>query len=178
MRIDLPFCNLKTCRYCSDGNCRDKNRYDGCDYARLKDTEENSQMDKIMQIKQEMASLGWDIEEKISDEGWGGNIGYTIWFKRSDWHGKYTYSLTGQQVVFIGISEDINNYEAILKTVKNTAEKAKKAWTDFPDAVPCQNARGEVVKDYMVYSFEEGKDIKKVQGERRRKFVEAYEEGE
>lgn len=36
MRIDLPFCNLKTCRYCFDGNCRDKNRYDGCDYARLK----------------------------------------------------------------------------------------------------------------------------------------------
>lgn len=39
MRIDLPFCNLKTCRYCFDGNCTEKNRYNGCDYARLKDAE-------------------------------------------------------------------------------------------------------------------------------------------
>lgn len=39
MRIDLPSCNLKSCRYCSDANCRDKNRYSSCDYARLKDAE-------------------------------------------------------------------------------------------------------------------------------------------
>lgn len=30
MRIDLPQCNFKECRYCSDHNCRDKTRYDSC----------------------------------------------------------------------------------------------------------------------------------------------------
>ena len=39
MRIDLPFCNLKTCRYCFDGNCIEKNRYDTCEYAILKDAQ-------------------------------------------------------------------------------------------------------------------------------------------
>lgn len=36
MRIDLPGCNLKTCRYSSDGNCVDKNRYNSCEYTELK----------------------------------------------------------------------------------------------------------------------------------------------
>lgn len=33
MRIDLPTCNLKTCRHCFDGNCTDRNAYDRCEYA-------------------------------------------------------------------------------------------------------------------------------------------------
>lgn len=35
MRIDLPQCDLKTCRCCFDGNCTDKTRYEKCDYAFL-----------------------------------------------------------------------------------------------------------------------------------------------
>lgn len=45
-------------------------------------------MDKIGKIKLSMAKLGWNIEERISDDGWGDSIGYRIWFKRWDWHGK------------------------------------------------------------------------------------------
>lgn len=30
MRIDLPGCSLDTCRYCFDGNCTDKIRYERC----------------------------------------------------------------------------------------------------------------------------------------------------
>lgn len=118
-------------------------------------------MDEIMRIKLEMVSLGWDIEEKISGDGWHNSIGYTIWFKRSDWHGKSTYSLTGREVIFVGISEDVHDYESIVIMLKETADKAKKAWKDFPDAIPCQNAKGEVLKDVMVFPFSEGKDIKK-----------------
>ncbi len=33
MRIDLPQCNLKTCRYSFDGNCVDKSRFDTCEYT-------------------------------------------------------------------------------------------------------------------------------------------------
>lgn len=166
MRIDLPFCNLKTCKYCADGNCTDKNRYNGCDYARLKDIEE---ADEIMQIKQEMASLGWDVEEKIAGEGWRENNGYTIWFRRSDWHGKFTYTITGNEVFFLGRTKNVHDYETILKTVKDTAEKAKKAWNDFPNSIPFQTAKGEVIEDVMIYPFEEGRDIKKIPKENRRR---------
>ena len=33
MRIDLPTCNLKTCRYCFDGNCTDRKVRERCVYA-------------------------------------------------------------------------------------------------------------------------------------------------
>lgn len=32
MRIDLPLCDLKTCRYCFDGNCTDNIRHSQCPY--------------------------------------------------------------------------------------------------------------------------------------------------
>lgn len=38
----------------------------------------------------------WDIDERISSDSWGdGKIGYTIWIRRPDWHGKDAFSLTG-----------------------------------------------------------------------------------
>ena len=37
MRIDLPLCNLKTCRYCFDGNCTDKIKYEQCEYTLTKE---------------------------------------------------------------------------------------------------------------------------------------------
>lgn len=33
MRIDLPQCNLKTCRHCFDGNCIDTDKYEQCSYT-------------------------------------------------------------------------------------------------------------------------------------------------
>ncbi len=37
MRIDLPLCNLKTCRYSFDGNCTDKIKYEQCEYTLAKE---------------------------------------------------------------------------------------------------------------------------------------------
>lgn len=37
MRIDLPCCNLKTCRYCFDGNCTDEIKYEQCEYTNAKE---------------------------------------------------------------------------------------------------------------------------------------------
>jgi len=34
MRIDLPCCNLKTCIYCQDHNCTNKQIYSTCNYAK------------------------------------------------------------------------------------------------------------------------------------------------
>ena len=36
MRIDLPQCNLKACRYFSDHNCTNRIEYDSCPYQLLK----------------------------------------------------------------------------------------------------------------------------------------------
>jgi hypothetical protein len=32
MRIDLPTCGFKSCRYCFDGNCTNKVEYNKCEY--------------------------------------------------------------------------------------------------------------------------------------------------
>lgn len=32
MRIDLPGCNFKYCKYCFDGNCTSKDKYDNCEF--------------------------------------------------------------------------------------------------------------------------------------------------
>ena len=37
MRMELPLCNLKTCRYYSDGNCLNKDIYANCKYTWSKD---------------------------------------------------------------------------------------------------------------------------------------------
>ena len=37
MRIDLPGCNFKNCRFSYDGNCTNKIEYDRCEYRLAKD---------------------------------------------------------------------------------------------------------------------------------------------
>ena len=36
MRIDLPTCGFKSCRYCFDGNCTKRVEYDRCEYRAYK----------------------------------------------------------------------------------------------------------------------------------------------
>lgn len=36
MRIDLPLCNFKNCRYCFDGNCIEPNKGERCEYDNLR----------------------------------------------------------------------------------------------------------------------------------------------
>ena len=38
MRIDLPTCGFKSCRYCFDGNCTKRVEYDRCEYRAYKDS--------------------------------------------------------------------------------------------------------------------------------------------
>ena len=38
MRIDLPTCGFKPCRYCFDGNCTNKVEYDRCEYREYKNS--------------------------------------------------------------------------------------------------------------------------------------------
>lgn len=124
-----------------------------------------------MKIQLEMIALGWDVETKISGEGWRDSIGYCIWFKRSNWHGKWTYTITGHEVVFVGTYENVNDYDGVIAMVRKTADKAKQAWSDFPDTIPYQNAKGEVRKDVMFCSFEEGKDIENIPEGNKQRYI-------
>lgn len=109
-------------------------------------------LDKINQIKQHMADLGWTIEEKIGSEGWSKNrVGYYIKFSRCEWHGKFTVSLTGHDVFFIGLAKNAFDYEEVLNIVHHTAKTARKAWHDFPTSIPYQNAKGNIIEDVYAY---------------------------
>lgn len=55
--------------------------------------------------------------------------------------------------------------------IRKTANMAKQAWNDFPDSIPYQNAKGEVKKDIMHFPFEEGKDIKMVADENKKRYI-------
>lgn len=89
-------------------------------------------LDKINRIKQYMADLGWTIEEKIGSEGWSKNrVGYYIKFSRCEWHGKFTVSLTGHDVFFIGLAKNAFNYEEVLNIFAIQQKQHEKHGTIF-----------------------------------------------
>lgn len=118
-------------------------------------------MDKINKIKQHMAKLGWTVEEKIGSNGWRNTVGYYIKFSRYDWHNKFTLSLTGHAVYFVGTTQNAFDYNAVLNTVHNIAKKARKAWHEYKTCVPFQTAKGETLEDIMIRPWSEGRDMPK-----------------
>ena len=44
--------------------------------------------EQIHQLKISLIEKGWDIEEKYSNDGFGKLVGYHIFARRCDWHGK------------------------------------------------------------------------------------------
>ena len=115
-------------------------------------------MDDIYKIRLEMKKLGWSSEDRFSTLGWENGYGYSIWFKRIDWHGKNAYSITGHHICFHEHIKDGGNYEKVLETVKKCADKAKKAWKDFPESIPHQFTNG-IREDIMLIKFEDGKEF-------------------
>lgn len=91
-------------------------------------------MDKINKIKQHMAKLRWTVEEKIGSNGWCNIVGYYIKFSRYDWHNKFTLSLTGHAVYFVGTTQNAFDYNAVLNTVHNTAKRQEKHGTNTKPA--------------------------------------------
>lgn len=124
-------------------------------------------MNEIGRIILEMSDLGWDVETKITGNGWRKNAGFMIWFKRSDWHGKFTYTLTGREVVFYSGTSNVHDEHAVMLAVKRAADRAKRAWDVFTNTIPCQNAKGDIIEDVLVCPFEKGKYIKNVDPKNR-----------
>ncbi|KVP39843.1 hypothetical protein [Burkholderia ubonensis] len=51
----------------------------------------------LLELRVAMAAEGWLSQDMVSPEGWSEEPGYSIWFKRYDWHGKRTMALTDWQ---------------------------------------------------------------------------------
>lgn len=113
---------------------------------------------EILKLKIDLVKMGWQIEERTGTDGWSdGKIGYTIWISRPDWHGKDIYSLTAQPEMYLHeLCDDATNEETMLKTVKDLKTLAEKAWNEFPNSIPVQNAYGELVDEVLLRKFSDG----------------------
>lgn len=63
----------------------------------IKDNTNTDILIKIQNLKMEMINKGWSIEETTSSQGWNGSIGYSIWLRRYEWHGKHSLTITGRE---------------------------------------------------------------------------------
>lgn len=84
-----------------------------------------------IKIRLLMTELGWNSNDNLTDLGWGGGYGYSIWFERMDWHSVKIFST----VSFHKHSNDLDN---IIQTTKDAALLALKAWNEYQDSVPTQ----------------------------------------
>lgn len=118
-------------------------------------------MQTILDLKKKLIDSGWwDIEERISCYSWGnGKIGYTIWIRRPDWHGKDAFSLIGRSVKLHAMCDNAFDEAKVVETLERLKKLADAAWKEFPESIPVQNAFGELVEEVMVKPFAEGKDV-------------------
>lgn len=96
----------------------------------------------VMALRAEMTAEGWDSEDRITRMGWIDGPGYSIWFRRSDWHGKRALVLTGHFAVYHAHVADPSK---ALEAVRTAAALARRAWTEFPDCPPQQGAAGALI---------------------------------
>lgn len=122
----------------------------------LGDIEQISNITTSMEIRLYMKDKGWDSKDTISKIGWGDEYGYSIWFERSDWHGRRTFALTGSRVSFHYHTDNLDE-DNINFIVKTCALQALKAYDDFPNSIPCMNAKGKTVPDLMVGDWNDEK---------------------
>jgi hypothetical protein len=100
-------------------------------------------MRDILALRKEMSEEGWASEDKLTYMGWGGvKYGYSIWFSRWNWHGK-----PHDKVCFHAHTSDISKMAEI---AERAASLARRAWSEYPDFPPAQDAKGElIVVDYL-----------------------------
>jgi len=110
--------------------------------------------EQMHQLKISLIEKGWDVEEKYTNGGFGKLVGYHIFARRSDWHGKFTYDLTGHIISFCEICETISDGKVMLNTVQKLYDKCVNAWTDFPNEIPFQTAKNEIKADIIFRPFE------------------------
>jgi hypothetical protein len=98
--------------------------------------------ESAMQVRLRMTALGWHSEDRLSDIGWGAKVGYTIWFKRWDWHGN---SKRGAAVTFNRGTSDLTKIDEI---VLECSKVALVAWDKYQDPMdlPYEDVNGNLVE--------------------------------
>jgi hypothetical protein len=94
-----------------------------------------------MQTRQQMAEKGWSSEDRLTSQGWGDKIGFSIWFSRYDWHGKRTLPLVGSKACYHAHTGDLAKID---EAVSRAAARANDAWEQFKDVPPEQGPDGEL----------------------------------
>ncbi len=95
----------------------------------------------VMAIRIAMAQEGWSSDDKLTDQGWGNKFGYSIWFWRYDWHGQSALKLVGNKACYHAHSSALDRLHEV---AARAAERARRAWLEFPDVPPTQGGRGEL----------------------------------
>lgn len=115
-------------------------------------------MNNIHELKMHLANEGWTVEDKITSQGWGDSIGYSVWAKRWDWHGRAI------DVQFNRHVSNAGNEAEVEKALQELLFITREAWNKFPDSVPEECGKGILVKNNLIFPFSELRFIK---GEQR-----------
>lgn len=94
----------------------------------------------IVELRLQMASEGWESQDRMSAAGWRAGIGYSIWFERSDWHGHNTFHLTGNRATYHAHVGPPLDQASMLRAAKKAAAIARQAYESFRDYPPQQTA--------------------------------------
>lgn len=99
----------------------------------------------------QLASEGWELDEKITSHalhGYSDSISYSISVKRWDWHGR------GIDVQFNRYVSDAENETEVENALQELLSITREAWNKFPDSVPEECGKGNLVKKkFMVPIF-------------------------
>lgn len=106
-------------------------------------------MDNIHNLKMQLVNEGWTVEEKITSQGWGDFIGYSVWAKRWDWHGRAI------DVQFNRHVSDARNEAEVKNALQELLSITREAWVKFPDSIPEECGKGTLVKKNLILPFSE-----------------------
>ena len=101
-------------------------------------------MSKAFEIRIELARLGWNTEDRLSNFGWADGYGYSAWVNRWEWHG---VRLGGSVSFHASVRPESLTPENIDRTWERLRDMAVAAWQDFPESLPCQTVDGSVIED-------------------------------
>lgn len=127
-------------------------------------------MDNIHRVKMQLANEGWQVEDKITSNGWGDSIGYSVWAKRWDWHGR------AMDVQFNRHVSNAENEAEVENALKELLSLTREAWRKFPDSVPEECGKGILIKKNLIFPFSE---LRLLKGEQRiPQIIPIFEKGD
>lgn len=114
MRIDLPLCSFKDCRYNFDGNCKDKGRKEKCEFDVYKKA-----------VEEQPKIGGWTpCSERLPEEG----VKVLVWFEY------FRYGEYNRLFQTIGISYTYNGkWSGFVNDSSGWEQLSIIAWQPLPE---------------------------------------------